>query len=263
MAVSFRRLVACSEHPAARLARRAYWAFRHVSLPAPRAVVRPMLWFYLSMRSAYYFIYRVFVCEPLFKAYCKSYGRGLRTGVYIHWVEGSGEIILGNDVLVDGKCSFTFAARFCDRPVLEVGDHSHISHDCSFTVGRRITIGRHTMIAMGVWMFDASGHPTAPAGRLAGLPPSPDKVRPITIGDNAWIGMKCLILPGTTIGEGSVVCAGSVVRGEVPPYTIVAGNPARVVATLPKPADQADARKLGANSGEAAVIVASQPPSPV
>jgi len=220
-----------------------------------------MLWVYLTLRGAYYFVYRVFVCEPLFKAYCTRYGRGLRTGVYVHWVQGSGELILGDDVYVDGKCSFTFASRFSDRPVLEVGDRTIIMHDCFFTVGRRITIGRHCMLAGGVWMFDAGGHPTDPAARLAGLPPPPDKVRPITIGDNVWIGMKCLIFPGTTIGEGSVVAAGSVVRGEVPPYTVVAGNPARVVAVLEKPGEDTPPVAGGEEGRASETAAASARPS--
>ena len=135
-------------------------------------------------------------------------------------------------MLVDGKCSFTFAARYAPDPTLEVGDHTVLSHDCSFAVGRRITIGRHCLIANGVWMADTNGHPTDPADRLAGLPAPAEKVRPITIGDNVWIGSRSLILPGTTIGEGSVVSAMSVVRGEIPPYTLVAGNPARPVCSL-------------------------------
>ena len=56
--------------------------------------------------------------------------------------------------------------------------------------------------------------------------------RPILVGDNVWIGSRSILLPGTTIGEGSVVSAASVVRGEVPPYTVVAGNPARPVGSL-------------------------------
>ena len=160
------------------------------------------------------------MCEPLFKAYCTRYGRGVRTGTYIHWVQGKGRILLGDGVLVDGKCSFTFAARYSPDPTLEVGDHTVLSHDCSFAVGRRITIGRHCLIANGVWMADTNGHPTDPADRLAGLPAPAEKVRPITVGDNVWIGSRCLILPGTTIGEGSVVsgaCRWSAARSRPTP----------------------------------------------
>ena len=56
----------------------------------------------------------------------------------------------------------------------------------------------------------------------------------MTIEDNVWIASGSVILPGVTIGEGSVVSACSVVRRSVPPYTLVGGNPARVLAPLPR-----------------------------
>jgi acetyltransferase-like isoleucine patch superfamily enzyme len=227
-----RHFLATSDHPAASFVRRARRAVISFTLPAPRAVFVPLLATFIGLRHAYYFCKRVFVCEPFFKTYCTRYGRGVRTGTYIHWVQGKGRILLGDRVLVDGKCSFTFAARYSPEPTLEVGEHTVLSHDCSFAVGRRIAIGKHCLVANGVWMADMNGHPTDPADRLAGLPAPAEKVLPITVGDNVWIGSRCLILPGTTIGEGSVVAAMSVVRGEVPPYTLVAGNPARAVCSL-------------------------------
>lgn len=243
--------LASSDHPVARDVRRARRALLDFTLPAPRAVFRPLLATFLVMRHVYYFAKRIFVCEPFFKAYCTRYGRKVRTGTYIHWVQGTGRMILGDGVLVDGKCSFTFAARYCPDPTLEVGDNTVLSHDCSFTVGRRITIGRHCLIANGVWMADTNGHPTDPADRLAGLPAPAEKVRPITVGDNVWIGSRCVILPGTTIGEGSVVSAASVVRGEIPPYTLVAGNPARIVCSL---------KEIPPPSTAAGLVEAAPPP---
>jgi acetyltransferase-like isoleucine patch superfamily enzyme len=245
---NLRHLLARSEHPAARLARGAYRGLHAFTLPAPRAVVVPALWAFVAARSAFYFAKRVLVCEPLFKAYCTRYGRGVRTGVFVPWVMGKGKIILGDDVLVDGKCSFYFAAQYAPDPTLEVGDGTVLSHECSMVIGRRITIGRRCLIAGRVHLADASGHPTDPAQRLAGLPGPADKVRPITIGDNVWIGMSSIILPGTTIGEGSVVSAGSVVRGEVPPYTLVAGNPARPVASLRRPGEPREAEARAASA---------------
>ena len=58
--------------------------------------------------------------------------------------------------------------------------------------------------------------------------------KPIKICDDAWIGMNCIILKGVTIGEGAIVGAGSVVTKDVPAWTVVAGNPAKVVKTLSK-----------------------------
>lgn len=195
----------------------------------------PMLCAVLMARSIYYFSKRVFICEPLFKAYCRTYGKSLRTGAFIHWVTGKGDIILGDQVTIDGKCGFVFSPRFSDRPTLEIGSHSVIGHQCSFVVGKRIRLGQHCLIAGGVAFSDSNGHPTDPVARKKGLPPSPEDVRPIEIGDNVWIGERSVILPGVTIGEGSIVSANSVVRKNVAPYTIVAGNPAIKVFELPNP----------------------------
>jgi serine acetyltransferase len=226
------RFLIRSHHPLARGARSAYRVLGRFTLPAPRILVVPALSVYLLLRYLAHFFWRILVCEPLFKAYCTRYGRGLRTDVYVHWVQGKGEIVIGDDVLVDGKCSFTFASRFTERPALEIGDRSGIGHGCGFTVAKRITIGRDCRIAGGVYMFDSSGHPSNPGARRAGAAPDPEDVKPITLGDNVWVGRNAMIFPGVTIGTGSVVSAGAVVMSEVPPNTVVAGNPARRVASL-------------------------------
>jgi galactoside O-acetyltransferase len=57
--------------------------------------------------------------------------------------------------------------------------------------------------------------------------------QPVTIESKAWIGFNVIILKGVTIGEGAIVGAGSVVTKDVPPYTIVGGNPARVIREIP------------------------------
>lgn len=56
----------------------------------------------------------------------------------------------------------------------------------------------------------------------------------VTIGDRAWLGSNCIVLPGVTIGKGAVCCAGCVVTKDVEPYTVVAGIPARKVNERPK-----------------------------
>jgi acetyltransferase-like isoleucine patch superfamily enzyme len=147
-------------------------------------------------------------------------------------VQGRGDIIIGDNVLVDGKCSFTFAARFTQNPTLVIGSGTGIGHGCTLTIAKRITIGRNCRIAPGVWMFDSAGHPSDPQARLDNLAPSDSEVKPIEIGNNVWIGGRAVIFPGITVGEGSVVSACAVVTTDVPPYSIVAGNPARRIGTL-------------------------------
>lgn len=230
--MSFRSYIVLSDHRPARLARRVYRAFTRFSLPAPRVITRPVLQLFLLARSIYGFLARVLFCEPLFKAYCARYGRNVRTGAHLHFVLGKGNIVVGDDVLLDGKSNFCFAARYSENPTLTIGDHCYIGHGCGFTVGKSITIGSHCYIAGDVRMFDTSGHPTDPAARRAGLPAPADKVRPIVIADNVWIGGNATVCPGVTIGEGSVIATYAVVTRDVPPYTLAAGNPARAVRSL-------------------------------
>jgi acetyltransferase-like isoleucine patch superfamily enzyme len=232
---SLRRYVIQSDQPAARFARWLIRSIRRVSVPAPQVVFKPILWLFLAARAMYQFLMRVFICEPFFKMYCTRYGRNLRTDSFIHWVMGKGDLIVGDDVLVDGKCTFAFAARFSEKPTLEIGNKTEIANGCTFVVGKRITIGRHCRISAGSSLFDSNGHPADPVARRENHPPHPSEVRPIVIGDDVWIGQRSLIGPGVKIGDGSIVAANSVVRTRVAPYTVVAGNPAIKIADLPRP----------------------------
>jgi acetyltransferase-like isoleucine patch superfamily enzyme len=232
---SLRRRLATSQGSLARFLRWAHRSINRFSVPAPRIVVRPLLWLFLLVRNAYYFAVRVFICEPLFKAYCAKYGRNLHTDCYLHWISGKGDIIIGDNVTLDGKSNIAFAARFSDQPTLQIGDNTGIGHGCSFTIGKLISIGRNCTLSGEITIMDSNGHDADPAARSARKPPKPEDIRPVIIRDEVWIGRQCLIFPGVKIGEGSVISAGSVVRTHVPPYSVVAGNPARVMFRLKKP----------------------------
>jgi acetyltransferase-like isoleucine patch superfamily enzyme len=236
---NLRRIMATSTDPRAKFVRRAYRAIAKFTLPAPVALTRPVRYAFTAVRSVYYFALRVFICEPLFKSYCKSVGRRVRTGCYVHWINGKGTIVAGDDVIVDGKCGITFASRFSDEPTLIIGNGTGIGHNCSFTIAREISIGQRCRIATDVIVFDSNGHPSDPAARLAGEAPSADDVKPVRIGNNVWIGRRAIIGPGVTIGDNSIVSAGSVVMTDVPADAVVAGNPARRIGSLRAP--QADA----------------------
>jgi Hexapeptide repeat of succinyl-transferase len=222
-----------SNHWAARCARAIYYSPSHLSLPAPRAAIVPMRLAFTSGRAVIHFFRRVAIAEPMLKSYCRSYGKRVRSGIFVHWVMGRGDLILGNHVLIDGKCSFKFAARYVDSPTLLIGDHTGIGHNCSFTVGKQIRIGSHCRIASGVAMFDAPGHAMDPASRRFGMAAADLEVKPIIVGDNVWIGRGATIFPGVSIGNNSVIAAGAVVLSDVPENTLAGGNPARKIGTLP------------------------------
>ncbi|WP_440224166.1 acyltransferase [Dokdonella sp. MW10] len=245
---SWRQWAARSPHPLARAARGLRKRLVHFTLPAPRVVVLPMLWVFLALRAVVFFVRSKFIAEPLLKAYATRVGRGVTAGIYVPWVIGRGELVLEDYARFDGKVSINFAASFVARPRLVIGAYTDVAHGTSFVVGREIRIGAHVQIAANVSFRDSGGHASDPELRKAGAPPSDDDVKAIVVHDNVWIGNGAMILPGVEIGEGSIVAARSIVSGTVAPYTIVAGNPARRVGTLPRP-------------GEAATAEATPPPA--
>lgn len=118
-----------------------------------------------------------------------------------------------------------------------VGDHTRI-----FSM-ERITIGKDVLIAHNVNILDTNSHSLDYEIRKQELQYTIEngepkenifkrKTCPIIIGDGVWIGLNSIILKGVNIGEGAIIAAGSVVTNNVPPYTVVAGNPAIVIKTL-------------------------------
>jgi acetyltransferase-like isoleucine patch superfamily enzyme len=97
----------------------------------------------------------------------------------------------------------------------------------SLVVDERITIGHRVWVGANTIISDTDFHPIDPDIRR--LRPLDAKTAPITIEDDVFIGMNSLILKGVTLGERSIVGAGSVVTRDVPPQALVAGNPARII----------------------------------
>jgi acetyltransferase-like isoleucine patch superfamily enzyme len=116
-------------------------------------------------------------------------------------------------------------------------------HGARIICDSEITIGDYALISWNVVLMDTYRVPLNAAERRRELERVPTRdmrvacadvtARPIHIARNVWIGFDACVLPGVTIGEGSVVGARSVVVESVPPFTIVAGNPARVIREMP------------------------------
>lgn len=108
--------------------------------------------------------------------------------------------------------------------VVEIGDKSYINHDSEIRCRERVTIGNNVSIAYNVLIQDSDYHTTYNEDGI----PKPVTL-PITIEDNVWIGANVIILKGVSIGEGSIVAAGSVVTKSAPAHSLVGGNPARII----------------------------------
>ena len=117
---------------------------------------------------------------------------------------------------------------------------SHVTHHYDF-IGDRLIIGRFCQIAAGVeFVMNGANHrmnavTTFPFYTLEGWEASPPPLSELpirgdtVIGNDVWIGQNATILPGGHVGDGAIIGANSVVGGDVPPYTVVAGNPAKEI----------------------------------
>ncbi len=228
------RHLALSDRPYARFARRVYRWLHTASLPPVAGwPVIPLFFLYRFLHTLYLFLFRVLIAEPVFRYYSTQVGRGFHSGARIPVVHGKGRLLLGDNVRIDGRCLIFFAVRYSELPTIEIGSNTGLGHECVFTCGKSIRIGADCRIASSVNFFDSPGHPVDPESRKAGKPALQSDVRPISIGNNVWIGSESAILPGVSIGDNSIVAFRSVVMSDVPANVIVAGNPARIVAKIP------------------------------
>ena len=118
---------------------------------------------------------------------------------------------------------------YCDYGYnIEIGENFYANMNCTILDAAKVTFGDNVFIAPGCGFYTA-GHPLDAGQRNRGL----EYARPITIGDNVWIGAQACVLPGVTIGNNSVIGAGSVVTKDIPANVVAAGNPCRIIKGIP------------------------------
>ena len=156
--------------------------------------------------------------------------------IHLH-ISPKAQVVLGDDVMLTSgfagnptACSLRTGLWCLKNAKLEIGDNTGIFGSTILCSGS-VTIGSNVLIAGGTHIYDNDFHSLDPAIRHQGIdeniPPSP-----VRIGDQCWIGSRCIILKGVTIGYQSVIGSGSVVTKDIPPRQLWAGNPARFVKEL-------------------------------
>lgn len=125
--------------------------------------------------------------------------------------------------------SFTIEPPFyCDYGYnIEIGENFYANVGCVILDGAKVTFGDNVFIAPGCGFYTA-GHPLDVEQRNSGL----EYARPITVGNNVWIGAQVVVLPGVTIGDNTVIGAGSVVTHNIPAGVVAVGNPCRVIREI-------------------------------
>lgn len=118
---------------------------------------------------------------------------------------------------------------YCDYGYnITIGENFYSNVNCVVLDGAPVTFGDNVFIGPNCGFYTA-GHPLDVRQRNAGL----EFAKPITIGNNVWIGAGVCVLPGVSIGDNCVIGAGSVVNKTIPANTLAVGNPCRVIRELP------------------------------
>lgn len=176
-------------------------------------------------------------CELSYKKYAVV-GKHNQYGTFGRCINGSKRpqnIIIGDNSKIMGIIATHGEGR------IKIGDHFYLGQNSLVGAVQSIRIGKCVIISNDVRIYDNNNHPISPKARekmsLNGF--SNDNwawyhsvSSPVVIEDNVWIGQYSSILKGVTIGKGAIVATRAVVTKDVPPYTIVAGNPAKVVKKI-------------------------------
>ena len=149
-------------------------------------------------------------------------------------------ISLGSDVTLDSSAranplggSFPCVLRTMTSAArLTLGDRVGLSSSV-IVAGNSVEIGEDTILGAGSMVLDNDFH--APGLGFSWLTEYSKNSKPVKIGRGCFIGARSIILKGVTLGDRVVIGAGSVVTKDIPAYSIAAGNPARIVGTIPTP----------------------------
>ncbi len=137
-----------------------------------------------------------------------------------------GQLILHDRVRLNAALT-PIELTVMDRAVLEIGEGTYINYGTSIAAAKSVSIGKHCLIGTYVNITDNNFHQIDPDHRYE-LPES----FPVVLADRVWLGTRVIVLPGVTIGEGSVIGAGSVVTHDIPARVLAAGVPAKVIREI-------------------------------
>ena len=144
-------------------------------------------------------------------------------------------------ITIGHSCEIFGTLYSMDEGKITIGDYTEIRENSFVGSVDEIKIGSYVIISNNIKIYDNNNHPTDPKTRKEMCKNgfhgeawrwTYAEHAPVVIEDNVWIGERSTILKGVTIGEGSIVACNSVVTKSVPPYSLVAGNPAKVVKKI-------------------------------
>ena len=181
--------------------------------------------------------WRVLYYQPMFRGRCDACGTKLHiyhTGQGIPFLDGNVSMTIGANVKIYDRSAIV-GLTVADRPKLVIGNNTDLPNPISIFIGNEVSIGSNCLIVCDL-IADNPGHRTDYHDRT-GKRVEVEKIGRVCIRDHVWAARNSMILGNVTVGTGAVIAAMAVVTRDVPPFCLVAGNPARIVKKMPFPSE--------------------------
>ena len=153
---------------------------------------------------------------------CVPSARLVRRPVYIRGRKG---MVFGKGFTTGYRCRFEMMGQ---GVTLRLGENCKLGDNVHIVASQQVTMGDNCLLASHIFISDTN-HGTGADNPMTPPDSRPLTTSPVAIGSNVWVGEGVAVLPGAKIGDGCIIGAHAVVKGEIPPYTMVVGAPAKPI----------------------------------
>ena len=216
----------------AQLIKKLWFKFKAIEMPNIPVVFKLLYLVHVVLKQTMSDVLRILYYTPLLKARLKNNPKQLYLYGGLPVVIGSLDIIMGDKIRLAAMTTISGRAVGQTIPQLIIGDNVGIGWRTSISVGNTIIIGNNVRIAGDCYLAGYPGHPINAKLRALGKPDEDTQVGDIILDDDVWLATGVKVMPGVTIGRGTIVAAGSVVTKDLPSFVLAAGVPARVIKSI-------------------------------
>lgn len=232
MIADMKNWVKSSDTGFGKFCRSSFYAFKHIEMPVIPVFYKLLFVVHHGIKNIWQKALQFFYFTPMFKSQVSGSKKRLTLQCGMPQVLGALAITVGDDVRMSGIA--TFCARYNPEKMAQllIGNNVDVGWQNAFSVGTRIELHDDVRLAGKVFLAGFPGHPLNCAERAKGKPDLPEQAGDIIIKQGAWIGTGATVLAGVTVGQGAIVAANAVVTKDVPDFSLVAGNPAKIIKQI-------------------------------
>jgi acetyltransferase-like isoleucine patch superfamily enzyme len=224
--------VKTSDQKSALFLKKMWFFVKSFEVPSLPIIHSALYFLHVFIKQVFADVMRIFYYTPILKSRINNKPKRLYLYGGLPVVIGSLDITMGNNVRLAAMTTLSGRSVGNVIPKLEIGNNVGIAWRTSISVGRKVQIGNNVRIAGDCFLAGYPGHPIDAKNRALGMPDTEEQVGDIILEDDVWLATGVKVMPGVTIGRGTIVAAGSVVTKNLPSYVLAGGAPAKVVKSL-------------------------------